>query len=291
MKPAAFEYHRPTSLAEVLALLARLGLQAKVVAGGQSLVPVLNMRLAQPAHLIDLNDLTEWEKVVDHGDVLELGFLTRHRQLAESALVRQHCPLVAQVAQTIGHFPIRQRGTLGGSLCNADPVAQLCLMAITLDAHMLLARDGSRRSVRARDFFKAAMSTDLQPDELLVGLRVPKLQPQEASAYRMFNRRHGDYAIVASAVTVRLAAGQVEALRLGISGTSPVPLRLSSVEDAYRGQAPTAPWVDAVAKAVAAAVEPEDDPQIPAAYRRQLAQEMTARALTRCLQRLGVPKP
>jgi carbon-monoxide dehydrogenase medium subunit len=291
MKPAAFEYHRPSSLAEVLALLARFGLQAKVLAGGQSLVPMLNMRLAQPAHLIDLNDLTEWEKVVDRGETLELGFLIRHWQLAESSLVQQHCPLVAQVAQTIGHLPIRQRGTLGGSLCNADPVAQLCLMAITLDADMLLARDGSRRTVRAGDFFKAAMSTDVQPDELLVGLRVPKFQAQEASAYRMFNRRHGDYAIVASAVTVRLTSGKVDGLRLGICGTAPVPQRLSAVEEAFRGQVPSASWVDAVAKAVATAVEPEDDPQIPADYRRQLAQEMTARALTRCLQRLGVSTP
>ncbi len=289
MKPAAFEYHRPSSLAEVLQLLARFGAQAKVVAGGQSLVPMLNMRLAQPAHLIDLNDLTEWERVVDRGEALELGFLTRHRQLAESALLRQHCPLVTQMAQTIGHFPIRQRGTLGGSLCNADPVAQLCLMAVTLDAELLIARGDRRRTVRASDFFKAAMSTDLQPDELLVGLRVPKFQPQEASAYRMFNRRHGDYAIVASAVTVRLVSGQVDALRVGISGTSPVPRRLSAVEAAFRGQAPSAPWVEAVAKAVGAAVDPEDDAQIPASYRRQLAQEMTARALTRCLQRLGVP--
>lgn len=288
MKPAAFEYHRPSSLTEVLQLLARFGAQARVLAGGQSLVPMLNMRLAQPAHLIDVNDLTEWEKVIDRGQALELGFLTRHRQLAESALIRAHCPLVAQVARTIGHFPIRQRGTLGGSLCNADPVAQLCLMAVTLDAEMMLARGAGRRSVRAGDFFKAAMSTDLQPDELLVGLRVPKFQPQEASAYRMFNRRHGDYAIVAAAVTLRIASGKVDALRVGVAGTSPVPRRLPAVEDAFRGQAPSAQWVDAVARSVAAAVDPEDDAQVPARYRRQLAQELTVRALNRCLQRLGV---
>jgi carbon-monoxide dehydrogenase medium subunit len=287
MKPAAFEHTAPAELTDALALLGRPG--AKPLSGGQSLSPMMNLRLVRPATLVDLKRLPGLRCMVEAADHIRFGAATTHAEIEDGVVPDPTNGLMPHVAHGIAYRAVRNRGTLGGSLCNADPVAQLCLMAITLDGHMLLARDGSRRSVRARDFFKAAMSTDLQPDELLVGLRVPKLQPQEASAYRMFNRRHGDYAIVASAVTLRLAAGQVEALRLGIAGNSPVPQRLSAVEDAYRGQAPTVSWVDAVAKAVAAAVDPEDDPQIPAAYRRQLAQEMTARALTRCLQRLGVP--
>lgn len=286
MKPAAFTYHRPASLDEALALLADLGPEAKALAGGQSLAPMLNMRLASPAHLVDLNDLTEFARIRDDGAGLEVGALVRHHQLATSAQVRSRCPLLALSAQTIGHYAIRQRGTLGGSLAHADPAAQLVLAAITLDARITLVRRGGRRVLAARDFFLSAMTTALAPDELLLSVHFPCAARNEAAALRLFNRRHGDFALVSVATTVALEGGQVSRLRLGLGGVAPVPLRLDELTQAFERQRPDAAWVQALAEAAAAAVLPEDDPRVPAAYRRELTRTLTERAVSRALEKM-----
>ena len=286
MKPAPFTYHRPATLAEALDLLADLAPDAKLLAGGQSLGPMLNMRLASPAHLVDINDLSEFSRIRQAGDWLEVGALARHHELADSELLQNHCPLLAQAAQTIGHYAIRQRGTLGGSLANADPVAQLALVAVTLDARLKLVRRGAEREVSARDFLRSAMTTSLAPQELLLSVRFPRSTGREASALRIFNRRHGDYAIVAAAVNLRLQDGQVSQLRLGVSGVAPVPLRLDEVSQRFEHQRPDARWREAVALACAQAVEPEEDERIPSVYRRELTQTLVARALGRALEKL-----
>ncbi len=216
MKPAAFTYLRPVSIDDALRQLAELGPQAKVIAGGQSLGPMMNMRLARPAQLIDLNDLTELAYVREAGDWIRVGALTRHYQIAESALVRRHCPLLSQAAQTIGHYAIRQRGTIGGSLAHADPAAQLPLIAVTLGARFNLMRRASRRQVDAGDFFVSAMTTSLAPDELIESIDFPKALAGEAASFRMFNRRHGDYAIVAVAATVTSQGGQGQVAAAGV---------------------------------------------------------------------------
>ncbi len=285
MKPAAFTYHRPSSLDEALALLADLGPAAKPLAGGQSLAPMLNMRLASPAHLVDLNDLSEFGRIRDDGDGLDVGALVRHHQLATSAQAWARCPLLPLAAQTIGHYAIRQRGTLGGSLVHADPAAQLVLAAITLDARITLVRRGGRRVLAARDFFQSAMTTALAPDELLLSVHFPAAR-HEAAALRLFNRRHGDFALVSVATTVALEGDQVSRLRLGVGGVAPVPLRLDELTSAFERQRPDAAWVQALAEAAAAAVRPEDDPRVPAAYRRELTRTLTARALARALEKL-----
>ncbi len=286
MKPAAFTYHRPATLEAALALLDQLGPEAKPLAGGQSLGPMLNMRLATPAHLVDLNDLTEFSRIREVGDEVELGFLVRHHQVAESALLGQHCPLLPQVAQTIGHYAIRQRGTLGGSLVHADPAAQLALAAVTLGARVTLASAQGRRELSAQEFFLAAMTTALAPNEMLVSVRFPKFAPGERSAYRMFNRRHGDYALVAVCATVTVREGLVSRLRLGISGAAPVPQRLDALARAFEGAAPGTSWIASVADAVSQAIQPEDDRRVSPAYRRDLARDLTARALCRALDRM-----
>jgi carbon-monoxide dehydrogenase medium subunit len=286
LKPAAFSYHRPTSLDEALALLDQLGPHARLLGGGQSLGPMLNLRLARPEHVIDLNDLTEFAYVRESGHTVEVGGLTRHYQLAESAYLQKHCPLLAQAAQTIGHYAIRQRGTLGGSLANADPVAQLALVAVALDARITLARQGSRREIAASDFFIAAMTTALEPQELLLSVRFPKFKTGEVSAYRMFNRRHGDFALVAVAATLALEDGQVQDLRLALSGIAPVPQRVDAVTCQFEGRRPGAQWAIDVAAAVAEAVQPEEDERVPANYRRELARSLSLSALTRTLEKL-----
>jgi carbon-monoxide dehydrogenase medium subunit len=286
LKPAAFTYHRPASLDEALALLDQLGPQARLLGGGQSLGPMLNLRLARPEHVIDLNDLTEFSYVRESGDALEVGGLTRHYQLADSAYLRQHCPLLTQAARTIGHYAIRQRGTLGGSLANADPVAQLALVAVALDARITLARQGSRREIAASDFFLAAMTTALEPKELLLSVRFPKFKTGEVSAYRMFNRRHGDFAVVAVAATLALQDGQVQRLRLALSGIASVPQRVDAVTCQFEGRRPDRQWAMDVAAAVAQAVQPEEDERVPANYRRELAHSLSLSALTRTLEKL-----
>jgi carbon-monoxide dehydrogenase medium subunit len=284
MKPAVFAYFRPTSLEEVLTQLAQSS-NAKVIAGGQSLGPMMNMRLAAPAALVDLNDLTELAYIRDVGDMLEIGALTRHYQVEQSVLVRNLCPLLAQAARTIGHYAIRQRGTLGGSLAHADPAAQLALIAVTLGAQINIVSVRGERTVAAADFFVAVMATALEPDEVIRSVRFPKVAAQEGTAFRLFNQRHGDFAIVAVAATVALHEGRVTRLRIGLGGNSPVPLLYDALTSAFVGRTPDAAWSDQLARAVRDAIEPEEDARIPAVYRRELTETLVQRAVVRALER------
>lgn len=285
MKPAAFGYFRPSSLEEALEQLAAAGESAKVIAGGQSLGPMMNMRLATPSDLIDLNDLTELAYIRDAGDALEIGALTRHEQIAESALVQVRCPLLAQAARTIGHYAIRQRGTLGGSLAHADPAAQLPLVAVTLQALIEVVSSGGRRTVTASEFFLSAMTTALKSDEIIRCVRFPKASEGEGTSFQLFNRRHGDYAIVAVAAGVALQGDRVVRLRLGVSGVDAVPRACDEMVRQLTARVADAGWAVEVALAVREAVNPEDDPRIPSVYRKELAQTLVERALVRALNR------
>lgn len=283
MKPAAFAYLRPTSIEEALRQLAHGEGDAKPIAGGQSLGPMMNMRLARPARLVDVNDLTELAYVREAGDALRIGALTRHFQVAESPLVRAQCPLLAQAAQTIGHYAIRQRGTIGGSLAHADPAAQFPLVAVTLGARLHLRSAGRERTVSAGEFFVAAMTTTLAPDELIEWVEFPKAKAGEAAAYRLFNRRHGDYAIISAATTLSLAGGEVAALRLGLGGATPVPQALQAVARAACGRRPDDEWVRELARAAADQVHVEDDARVSVQYRRELTETVVTRALRHAL--------
>ena len=286
MKPAAFGYFRPSSLEEALQQLTAGGENAKVIAGGQSLGPMLNMRLARPSDLIDLNDLTELAYIRDVGDRLEIGALTRHDQIAESKLVLARCPLLAQAAKTIGHYAIRQRGTIGGSLAHADPVAQLPLIATTLEAKIEIVRHGGQRSLPASAFFQSVMATALAPDEIIRCVHFPKAEVNEGTSFQLFNRRHGDYAIVAAAATVTLDGERVSRVRVGLSGVSAVPQACDDIVRPFAGRMANAAWAAEVAVAVRAAVSPEDDQRISALYRKELTQTLVERALVRALSRV-----
>lgn len=286
MKPAAFMYHRPASLDEALTLLERFGTQSRLLSGGQSLGPMLNLRLARPEHVIDLNDLTEFAYVRESEGDVEIGGLTRHYQLADSAYLLEHCPLLPEVAKTIGHYAIRSRGTLGGSLANADPVAQLALVAVALDARILLVRQGISREVAAKDFFQAAMTTAIEPQELLLSVRFPKSKPGEVSAFRMFNRRHGDFALVAVVVILSVDNGKVQRLRMALSGISAVPISMDAVTPLFEGIGPDADWAYKVALAVSRSLQPDEDERISSYYRRELAHSLSLDALTGSLQKL-----
>lgn len=285
MKPAAFSYHRPSSLEEALEQLAHGGENAKVIAGGQSLGPMMNMRLATPSDLVDLNDLTELAYIRDAGDALEIGALTRHHQIEDSAVVKHRCPLLAQAAQTIGHYAIRQRGTLGGSLAHADPAAQLALVAVTLGAQIKVVSIRGQRTIPASEFFLSVMATALEPDEIILSVRFPAATPDEGASFQLFNRRHGDFAIVAVAITVALQAGRAARLRVGIAGTGPVPVAYEAVARQFSGRVADAGWIDELAQAVRGAVAPEDDARIPAEFRREITATLVKRAIESAIGR------
>lgn len=286
MKPAAFSYHRARTLGDVFALLASYGDAAKVIAGGQSLGPMLNMRLAQPAHLIDLNDLRELSHIRDAGATLAVGALARHDDLARSELVRSSCPLLAEAAATVGHYAIRQRGTLGGSLAHADPAAQLPLVAVALGTQIDVVSPHGRRTLAARDFFVSVMTTALQADEIIVEVRFPKLDAREGSAFELFSRRHGDFAMVAVAATVALdRSDRAARLRLGVGGVDAVPVSLDEIARPFAGRVANAGWCSEIAEAARERVDPADDKRIPAAYRKELCAALTRRALERAIAR------
>jgi carbon-monoxide dehydrogenase medium subunit len=283
VKPAAFEYHRPKHLDEALQLLAELGDEARPLAGGQSLVPMMNMRAARPEHLVDLNDLAELDFIRETDGAVEIGALNRHRAVERSELLTRLCPVLSAVAGTIGHRAIRERGTLGGSLALADPAAQWPLLAVLLDARIELASQTGRRSVTAGAFFTGVFATIAEPGELVVAASFPKLAAGEGWGYRSFSRRHGDFAIVAAAATLSLdAAGQIGTLRLALSGVGDRPVRLDAVTDRFRGRR-----LDPVefGRAVTAAVTPHDDVVAGAAFRRDLAEVLSAEAVADAIER------
>lgn len=284
MKPAAFAYHRPDTVEEALALLAEHGDEAELLAGGQSLVPMMNMRLARPSQIVDVNRLTGLNGVQVAGDVLEIGPLIRHHDLARSPDVRRVCPLLAHAASTIGHYAIRQRGTLGGSLAVADPSAQLPLIAVLLDAEIVLRSVRGERCVAAREFFIAAMTTEREDDEMIAAVRIPLTGDNDAWGFEMFAPRAGDYAIVLAAALVRREGeGRIAAARVALGGIGGAPEVFSDVLGEHFGETPDNTWPVAVAEHVAAKIEPEEIGRFDATYKRDLARALVERAFVSAL--------
>lgn len=285
MKPAAFNYHRPQSVDAALGLLARYGDDAKPIAGGQSLGPMLNMRLARPGHVVDLNDLLELDYVRRVDDWLEIGALTRHHRVATSQETRASHPLLAAAAASIGHYPIRQRGTLGGSVAHADPAAQLPLIAILTGAQILLQSVTGSRTVPAEAFFQSVMTVDIHPGEIITGVRFPQLAHDTGWAFEMMSRRRGDFAIVAIAVLLETDdAGSLSDLKIAIGGAAAVPMRLDVASD-VPGAIPTDEWIKDLGQRVANAISPDDDVRMPAIFRKELAAELTEKAIRVALTR------
>jgi carbon-monoxide dehydrogenase medium subunit len=281
MKPAAFEYLAPDSLAAALAALAEHGDGAKVLAGGQSLIPVMNFRLAQPAMLIDLNRVRELDFVRSEGGELRLGAMTRQRRLEREPEVARAAPLLAEAVPWIAHPQIRNRGTVGGSLAHADPAAELPAVALALGARFRLARRGGERWVAAEDFFTGLFATALEPDELLVEIAVPPPPPRTGWAFLEVARRHGDYALVGIAARVELdARGDCRQARCVLLSVGDGPVDARQAAAALAGRPLTA---DAVAQAAALAgerdIDPNGDIHASAAFKRHLTRVLTRRAL------------
>lgn len=280
VKPAPFTYHRPQTLEETVQLLAALAPQdGRVLAGGQSLVPIMNFRLARPAHLIDINTVAGLDRLAVEDGVLRIGARVRHAAFERPVEPGPLGAMLAQVVRHIGHYPIRRRGTFCGSLAHADPAAEWSLVAATLDAELVAVGRGGTHRLPAGGFFQGAMTTALEPDELLAEARLPLLPARARCGFAEFSRRAGDFAMAMALAVLEIEAGVVVASRVGVGGAEAVPRRIAAAEAALCGEKPGAAVFRAAAAAAAAMIDPLDDPQIEAPYRRELVAAMVARAL------------
>ena len=290
MKPAPFEYFRPRSLDEALALLAEHGSDAKPLAGGQSLIPAMNFRLATPSVLVDLNAIPKLSYVAyltDGAGGLNIGGMTRQRDLERSADVAVRVPLLAETMPYIAHPAIRNRGTIGGSLAHADPAAELPAVMLALNATIALTSRSGTRDVRASDFFVGLFSTAIESGELLTQIRIPPRGPRCGFAFEEVSRRHGDFALVGVAVAVNLDnEGRCSSARIALLSVGDRPMLAGEAANMLVGHRPSPESIRAAADAAATRdIDPPGDIHASARYRRQLANVLTRRALERAFVR------
>jgi aerobic carbon-monoxide dehydrogenase medium subunit len=290
MKPAPFAYAAPATEDEVLDLLAEHGDEAKVIAGGQSLLPMLSMRLARPGVLVDLNGVPGLAGIAEWDGGVSFGATTRERAAERSALVAGRLPVLAEALPLIGHEAIRNRGTIGGSIAHADASAELPAVAAVTDASLVLrSRSGGERVLAAADFFQGHYTTALADDELLVEVRVPGSPPGAGWSFTEVARRHGDFALVGVAAMVALDGDAIGSARLCVIGVADVPLRLPAVEAALAGAAPSAETFEAAAADAVAGLELASDVHGSGEFRRHLARVTVRRALATAAARAGAP--
>ncbi len=279
MIPAKFDYVRPGSIGEAVTALAEGGEDAKVVAGGQSLLPLLRLRLAYPELLVDVGGIDELKGVTDAGGSLLIGARTTHYQLMHDPLVAEHCGLLAEAAATVADPAVRHRGTIGGSLAHGDPAGDLPAVALALGATIVAKGPGGERDIPASDFFVDYLTTALDPGEVLTGVRVPKLGSEWGYRYEKFHRTAQAWAIVGVAAVARRSNGHVAEARIGLTNMGSVPVRASAAEAAVAGATATREALNAAAASAADGTDPPGDLHGAPDYRRHLARVLTGRAL------------
>ena len=280
LKPPPFEYATPSSLDEALAVLAEHGPDAKVLAGGQSLIPLMSLRLAQPAVLVDLNGVAELAGVEAGGNGLSIGAMTRHRSAERSAVVADQAPLIAEAMPLIGHVAIRSRGTIGGSLAHSDPAAELPAVALAAEA-VLVARSQSsgERRIAAEDFFEGYFTTALREDEILCRVELPARDPSAGFSVTEVARRHGDFALVGVAAALTVEDGTIRRARIAMINVAERPVRVKQAEQALVGAKPEASVFAEAAALAATEIDPPGDLHATPAYRRRVAGVCVRRAL------------
>ena len=286
MIPATFEYHAPKTLEEALRLVERHGDEAKVLAGGHSLLPLMKLRLAAPRYVIDLGRLRGMSYIREEGGKIAIGALTTHAEVESSALLRAECPLLPETAAEIGDVQVRNRGTLGGSLAHADPAADYPAAILALDAEIVAASTGGTRTIAAREFFVDMLTTQLRPGEILTQVRIPPLAPRTGTAYAKLHQPASGFAIVGVAARITVnRSGKIEDVAVGVTGVAPKAYRAEAVEKALRGKKASPKLLADAARAAAHGVEPLSDLHASADYRREMAAVFTRRALERALAR------
>ena len=285
MKPPAFDYIAADSIAMAVAALAQAGDDAKIIAGGQSLVPMLNFRMLRPSVLVDINRIAGLDVIAETSQAIHVGALARHYQLETSPLIARHLPVLSSAMTHVAHLAIRNRGTIGGSLAHADPAAELPMMALLLDAELRIASAAGKRTIAARDFFLGALTVDLASGEIVTEVVLPKLLPRTGWGFEEVARRHGDFALAAVAATLTVSGGAIEHARIALTGIGPTALRVTAAEGLLIGHALEPDLSKRVIDAVRAKIEPETDLHASSDYRRHLAGVLTGRALAAAWRR------
>jgi CO/xanthine dehydrogenase FAD-binding subunit len=285
MKPAAFDYIAADSIAVAVEALAAAGDDGKIIAGGQSLVPMLNFRMLRPSILVDINRIAGLDAIEETSQAIRIGALTRHYQLETSPLVARHLPVLSCAMTHVAHLAIRNRGTIGGSLAHADPAAELPMMALLLDAELRIASLSGERTVAARDFFLGALTVDLASSEIITGIVLPKLPPRTGWGFAEVARRYGDFALAAVAATLTVSDGAIKQARIALTGVGAAALRVAEAERLLIGHPLEPTLTSRVIDAVRATIEPETDLHASSDYRRHLAGVLTGRALTAAWRR------
>jgi carbon-monoxide dehydrogenase medium subunit len=282
VKPAPFVYHAPKTVEEAVAVLAEVAPEdGRILAGGQSLVPTMAFRLARPAHLVDINGITELDRLAAQDGALAIGACVRHAAFHRPAIAGPLGNLLAFVVRHIAHYPIRTRGTFCGSLAHADPASEWCLVAATLGAQVSARSARGTRRIEADDFLQGIMTTALADDELLIETLLPALPSDTRWGFYEFSRRAGDYAMAMALATFRLEDGVIVEPRIGVGGAEERPRRIAAAESAIMGRPPEIASFRRAAEAAADAIEPLEDIQASAEFRRDLVRAVTRRALER----------
>jgi aerobic carbon-monoxide dehydrogenase medium subunit len=277
--PAPFDYVKPASLAEAVQAYQQAGEDAKILAGGQSLLPILRLRLAYPELVIDLGGIGELTGVTDDGDAIVIGAMTTHADILADELVKQHAPLIAQATETVADRQVRHRGTFGGSLAHADPAGDLPAVALALDAEMRVHGPDGERSIAARDFFLDYLTTALAPGEILTSIRIPKLGEGWSTRYEKLNRVAQAWSIVAVAAAVHRSNGTITEARIGLTNMGSTPLRAAATERALAGAPATTEAIGSASASAAEDTSPPSDQSAKADYREHLARVLTRRAV------------
>lgn len=285
MKPASFDYIVVESIDMAVASLAETGPDAKIIAGGQSLVPMLNFRLLRPSLLVDINRIPGLASIEETETGIRVGALTRHHQLEMSPIIGRHLPVLSCAMTHVAHLAIRNRGTIGGSLSHADPAAELPMMALLLDAALHIASASGKRTVAARDFFLDALTVDLAAGDMVTEIALPKLPPRTGWGFEEVARRHGDFALAAVAKTLTVSDGAIAQTRIALTGVGPTALRAPAAEALLVGHALEPKLTSRAVEAVRAAIAPDTDLHASADYRRHLAGALTRRALVAAWRR------
>jgi xanthine dehydrogenase iron-sulfur cluster and FAD-binding subunit A len=290
MKPASFNLHRPKSVDEALALLQSHSDEAKILAGGQSLVPLMNFRLAQPHNLIDLNGVEGLDQIKLDDQTLSLGAMVRQRDVEQSSAIAERLPILREAIAQVGHPAIRNRGTVGGSLVHADPSAELPLLAVALDATFQLQSARGKRFAAASDFYRGYLATDIAADELLVEITFPLPPSGNGWCFTEIARRHGDFAVVAAAVLLGLdREGRAAFARVAVGGAGPAPVRIAAAEEALLGEKPGEKLYRRAGETAAQAVDPPSDIHASGGYRRHVTGVLVCRALSVAERRIATP--
>ena len=283
MIPVAFDYEVADSVDHAIELLGQHGEDSKLIAGGHSLIPIMRLRLAAPSVLIDLDRLEDLRYVRDEGDHLAIGALTRHRDVHNNELVQEHCGIVGYTAGLLGDPSVQHRGTIGGTLAHGDPAGDMPAVISALEGTFVIQGPNGERTVPASDFFQDYLFTDLEPDEVVTEVRVPKLDQNTGWSYKKFSRRSQDWAIVGVAAVVEKSNGNIDSARIGLTSMGSTPIRASTVEEALSGASP-----DGIASAAESAAEgtaPSSDDAASAEFRKHLARVWTRRAVEEALGR------